>query len=227
MKLKATLKRITYSKHEVLGEFKLYEHNRLIFQCKTLELPWKDNKLRESCIPTGRYICSFRTTGAYANKAFHVRTINANEVKGRSDILIHVGNFYIDILGCIIVGKTFADINSRRTGGKDGILDVTASGLIMEQLLQVTAEQDFSLRIEGGQPHISEVPEKPVLPANQRYRNGEIVVPITTLNLRDTPAGSKLATLEQNTPAKIIGKEGHWVKVKIEGYIHSKYIDHA
>ena len=41
---------------------------------------------------------------------------------GRSGVCIHKGNYFTQILGCIIVGDSHTDIN------KDGYKDVTNSG---------------------------------------------------------------------------------------------------
>jgi hypothetical protein len=50
-------------------------------------------------------------------------------VPNRDFILIHLGNFYTDIKGCILPGKGLADLN------KDGRLDVTSSKQAMKELL--------------------------------------------------------------------------------------------
>lgn len=64
----------------------------------TLELPWRDNKPFISCIPEGEYpIYTFK----------HPRwgeIIGLKDVPGRSEILIHPGNYIENTEGCILPG---------------------------------------------------------------------------------------------------------------------------
>lgn len=89
----------------------------------TVELPWLNNERRKSCIPEGTYKCTPRNSAKYGNHFL------VNNVSGRDAILIHVGNYKSDLLGCIAPGLTFADLN------KDGDLDVTSSKAAMKILL--------------------------------------------------------------------------------------------
>lgn len=70
----------------------------------TVELPWKGNVRKISCIPEGEYECvrrpSTKNLNAGIPDAFEIMN-----VPGRSDILFaHVGNSVKDILGCSAVG---------------------------------------------------------------------------------------------------------------------------
>lgn len=78
---------------------RLYVGNELIGY--TLELPWKDNSPRVSCIPTGTYDVAFRDDPGSAYKYKHLHVKN---VPGRSWILFHIGNFLKDTKGCILPG---------------------------------------------------------------------------------------------------------------------------
>jgi len=69
--------------------------------CVTLEPDWKGNKRNISCIPTGSYLCQ-RTQSWRFGKAFLVR-----EVPGRSNILLHKGNWIRNTRGCILLGRHF------------------------------------------------------------------------------------------------------------------------
>ena len=72
----------------------------------TIELPWKDNKKRVSCIPEGDYTVVLRDknqSGKFKYDHLHVL-----DVPNRSYILFHVANYPRDILGCIGTGKTTA-----------------------------------------------------------------------------------------------------------------------
>lgn len=64
--------------------------------CYTLELPWRQNALKISCIPAGVYPCN-------AEKW----SFRLPYVKDRNGILIHAGNTVNDSRGCILVGKSF------------------------------------------------------------------------------------------------------------------------
>lgn len=73
----------------------------------TLELPWVDNTPNKSCIPLGRYSCKKvidRTTSGGMQIPV---TFEVTDVKGRSGILFHVGNFARDTHGCILLGLGF------------------------------------------------------------------------------------------------------------------------
>lgn len=85
------------------------------FKCKTLELPWVNNKQEVSCIPAGVYKC--RKINSPANG----ECIEIMDVEGRTHIQIHSANYVKQLLGCIAVGDRHLDFN------EDGIPDVTNS----------------------------------------------------------------------------------------------------
>jgi hypothetical protein len=66
------------------------------FICYTIELPWKENEKRVSCIPEGEYFLRKR----YSRKfAWHVELV---AVKNRSLILVHPANNALrELNGCI------------------------------------------------------------------------------------------------------------------------------
>lgn len=86
------------------------------FSCFTLELPWRDNRTNLSCIPAGIYQVSMRYSPKYKKYYYGIE-----EVKGRSGILIHSGNFAGDkekgLLthseGCIVIGKSLGRIQGQ------------------------------------------------------------------------------------------------------------------
>ena len=64
--------------------------------CNTIELPWKKNKRRVSCIPEGKYILQKRCS---ANFKWHIEIMN---VANRTLILFHPANNAIkELNGCI------------------------------------------------------------------------------------------------------------------------------
>lgn len=75
--------------------------------CHSIELPDKDNQRNISCIPNGDYTCKL-----FYSHHFKRFLYNVKNVKGRSYILIHSGNFAGDTSkgyksnfnGCIGIG---------------------------------------------------------------------------------------------------------------------------
>lgn len=65
----------------------------------TVERPWLDNAVGESCIPEGLYECRPRrySKGGY-------EAVEICDVPGRTHILFHRGNWPSEVRGCILVG---------------------------------------------------------------------------------------------------------------------------
>ena len=71
----------------------------LVWRCKTLELPWLDNKTGVSCIPAGKYVCR-RVKSSKFGETFQIC-----DVPGRVGILFHTGNSAPkDTRGCVLLG---------------------------------------------------------------------------------------------------------------------------
>ena len=68
--------------------------------CETLELPWRGNKRGVSCIPEGSYECKLAPSPSRGYEVYWLQ-----DVPGRKDVQIHIGNFPKDIRGCILVGE--------------------------------------------------------------------------------------------------------------------------
>lgn len=67
-----------------------------VFIGYTIELPWKNNTVRESCIPEGEYTLTKRRSPKFKD---HIHITN---VPGRSLILFHpANNAATELLGCI------------------------------------------------------------------------------------------------------------------------------
>ena len=129
------LKREEYYPVQTLGTLTIYEGETKIFECKTLELEEDNNAVRDDCIPKGKYEVKKRWSKKFGN---HFHVLN---VPNRDFILIHAGNFYTQILGCILVGIEHKDINH------DGLKDVVNSKATMIKLLHYLPDK-FSMTIE-------------------------------------------------------------------------------
>lgn len=128
---------------QTLGTFNITEGNTVLFTCKTIELPWRNNEKTVSCIPDGSYRTVRHNSPKYG-QCFWLQ-----DVPGRSEILIHHGNYAAsinprtgtpDTKGCILPGESHADVNN------DGILDVTASVNTMKKLRELLPDE-FQLEI--------------------------------------------------------------------------------
>lgn len=128
--------RFYHNDKKTLGDLFLYEENRILLMLKTLELPWRENKSRISCIPDGFYQLKVHSSPKFG------WCLWVQDVPGRSEILIHNGNYTRQILGCILPGIIHDDLD------KDGIMDVKHSGIAMEALRHyIGSEKDLTLNI--------------------------------------------------------------------------------
>ena len=101
----------------------------------TLELAWKNNAKRISCIPEGTYKVNPRWSKKFKN---HLHLI---DVPIRSLILIHAGNYVEQTAGCILIGTDFNDIN------RDGEMDIINSKLALTELLTITKNHEIKITI--------------------------------------------------------------------------------
>ena len=131
---RAVLIRLDQNKKQTLGRLFIFNGLDIQYECCTLELPDKNNKRNESCIPTGEYNVKPRSSEKYAQ---HYLVEN---VENRDYILIHPANYYTQLRGCIAVGQDFFDIN------KDNHQDITYSRQTLKELLEA-APNGFNLII--------------------------------------------------------------------------------
>lgn len=134
-KYRAVLSRLKKDEKQTLGHFSLYFGTDEVFDCKTLELAWEDNRPFISSIPPGSYVVRKRWSETYGNH-WHLQ-----DVPGRDLILMHAGNFHRDTEGCICVGRDYYDLD------RDGYRDVTSSVLTMKALNSAVAATKFKLTI--------------------------------------------------------------------------------
>lgn len=178
-KFDAKLYRLEYTDKQVTGTFALYRDDQKIFTFETLELPWKDNENGTSCIPTGEYIMTPRSSAKYP-KSFLIRSLGKEQVEGRKWILLHPGNYHSQILGCILPGASLADIN------KDGYKDVTSSKATLLKLIEFTGGQEIHLTISGAQPEFEKVRVLSGEVFNQKvFEVGQEVIVEEDLDVRD------------------------------------------
>ena len=131
------LTRFAYSDEGTRG--KLYLPSGEVF-C-TMELPWKGNRRRVSCIPVGSYQCVWGRSPKSAQCSIVL------DVKGRAEILFHNGNYAgdpekgykTDSEGCILVGSKHGILSGQRA--------VTGSLAARALFERVMAEQSFLLEI--------------------------------------------------------------------------------
>ena len=112
--------------------------------CKTIELPWKNNQRRISCIPTGRYELAKR----YSQKFKH--HIYVKDVEGRSFILFHPANNALkELNGCIAPvsthqnGRTGIGWQSRKAFEK--LLHMVYASIDMGYKVELIIENRFTV----------------------------------------------------------------------------------
>ena len=109
----------------------------------SLELPWRENQRRISCIPEGHYFCAPWNSARWPN------TYVVLDVEGRSGILTHAGNlagdtsqgFKTHSLGCILPGKQRGVLQGQRA--------VLMSGAAMNVIRRIMGRKSFELVIRG------------------------------------------------------------------------------
>ena len=114
------------NQHQTIGTGTILNNlGRKIFEFKTLELPFLNNKVGISCIPPGYYKVEKRQSDKFGSH-FHIK-----DVAGRSMILIHIGNYHRNTSGCILVGSEHRYLDS------DNCLDVINSRGTMKKLIDI------------------------------------------------------------------------------------------
>lgn len=133
--MKAKLIRLVQESVQTLSALLFFDDDvKLLFNCKVLELPNRNNANRISRVNAGRYKCVLRYSVTYG---WHYHLL---DVEGRTLILIHFGNYYTSTAGCLLVGTDFTDING------DGFRDVTSSKKTLKKILEI-ASSEFELLI--------------------------------------------------------------------------------
>jgi hypothetical protein len=142
--IEVILKRNSDDTRQTLGSLSFTKNDGQPFNCKTLELPWKDNQSNISCIPAGSYICKYTKSNRMTKHAGHdVFTYEVLNVPSREGIRIHSANFFSQLLGCIALGDSHQDIN------KDEELDVVHSTATIAAFVEQLQRQDFRLIVSA------------------------------------------------------------------------------
>ena len=69
-------------------------------QLYSLELPWRNNQFRISCIPEGIYPCKWHFSPKFG------WTYLVTKTEPRTQILFHAGNYPSNTWGCILLGMS-------------------------------------------------------------------------------------------------------------------------
>lgn len=132
--MRAVLIRNNENTKQTEGYLLVFNGIRKVFECCVLELADKGNQQNVSRIPAGTYPVIKHRSPKFGPSLW------VRNVPGRSEVLVHYGNYYTNTRGCILPGRQFLDINH------DGLVDVTDSRRTMGELLSF-CEDEFELTI--------------------------------------------------------------------------------
>ncbi len=154
--MRAYLIRTYYEKYTIGVFVAVGDDGNTLMECSMLELPWRDNKRQQSCIPEGRYTVRSRRTTRF-DRHYHIQN-----VPDRSSILQHPGNYTRDILGCQLPGDYIIDLN------KDTIPDIRNSRATLKKMLEILGAE-YTLYIGSFEPptHPHSISPTTNLPVNQ------------------------------------------------------------
>jgi len=116
----------------------------------TLELPWRDNINRKSCINLGVYTAKLLWSPHFKKSLYRLE-----DAHGRSEILIHAANFggcidmgyNSELLGCIAVGKSIGPLRTSMRGKMQQAL--RHSGQALQEFMEAVAGADLEIEITG------------------------------------------------------------------------------
>ncbi len=112
------------------------------FACRSLELPWRDNRRNASCIPADEYEVVYDWSPHFRKYLYHVL-----DVPGRYGIRFHGGNVAGDVsrgyrshsYGCILLGKYSGTLWGQRA--------VLLSRVTLRKFINVMGKEPFTLKI--------------------------------------------------------------------------------
>jgi allophanate hydrolase subunit 2 len=121
----------------------------------SLELPWRENQRNKSCIPPGRYLCTWTYSNRFKREMYEV-----TGVSGRVGVRLHKGNWagdtekglHSDSHGCPMYGKDQSILIP--PGMTEPQAAISASRLAMQEFEDLMGKEDFYLDVideTGGQ----------------------------------------------------------------------------
>tara|TARA_R110002153_G_C13332612_1_gene498570 strand:- start:7342 stop:7767 length:426 start_codon:yes stop_codon:yes gene_type:complete len=78
------------------------------FECYTVERPWLNNKVGESCIPEYTYKLTPERYNRGGYDAYELQ-----DVQDRTEIKIHIANSIDDVIGCIGLGENLGYVANK------------------------------------------------------------------------------------------------------------------
>lgn len=126
-----------YQKGFTLGSMFLNE----VPLVNTFEPPWMNNNHNLSCFPQGLYVAK------YVNSPKHGWCYELQDVPGRAEIQVHIGNDLADTSGCVLVGKYHGLVWKGRPWARKSTVGVLDSRIAFNQFM-AAAGKDREIQIE-------------------------------------------------------------------------------
>ena len=122
----------------------------VVFQCKTLELPWRNNAKGKSCFPKGTYNCVYTSS----NRSDLCKTYIINGTPGRDGCRMHKWWYAGDkalgyqshVEGCVLLGDSLTE-NANNNHGKRQVK--CENGSAVTNLPIKLKQQPFTLTVTG------------------------------------------------------------------------------
>jgi len=138
---RAEIRHFSENDKQTLGKWISYKNEIAFFDCKTLELAYRNNKNKISRIPAGIYDCEkLETEAELKNSRLDYPHVWIKNVPGRKGIKVHILNYFRQSNGCPGVGAKHTDIDG------DGYRDVTDSKNTLKKLMKIMSKK-FKLTI--------------------------------------------------------------------------------
>ena len=95
------------------------------FVCFATELPWRDNKVNESCIPAGRYKLAWELSPREGPR------LHVQDIPKRSHVMFHPANWQRECRGCIFPAFAIGHVGD---GADKGYVSLPSSTKATEKL---------------------------------------------------------------------------------------------
>jgi len=118
-----------HKKKQTTGTLKVFINNKLKYECKCLELPYKNNEKKISCVKPGTYPIVLEYSPAFKMNLWELKN-----VPNRSESKIHIANYVTELEGCIAPGLEQKDING------DGLVDNVNSRIAFNKIMDITKD---------------------------------------------------------------------------------------